>query len=269
MMVAFVPPFGNPALPKDATQTLYASEHLEIICHNPQAEKAVVVFDHRRIRDGDFAKIKRSGKITSAGFSYITVACRRNDWFLSPSLIDCQNKLSDFSSRYSRIVGFGSSMGGYGALALSRAFRFNQVLLVSPQITVFPNQPPYDQRFSAFAKDLDPAFDTLTQNPRKGLGGVILFDPNQAQDHAHARLICETFPRMRTVAMPFSGHPALQLVTKANSFNRIQDELIAPRISPYRLTQIHRAAREASPEYIAARDTYLKARASRNEGLVQ
>lgn len=241
-------------------ETIYTSDHLQILCHNPQAAKAVVVFDHRQVRDGNFATIRASKKITSAGFSYITVASRRNDWFLSPSLADCQNTVSDYMAKYAQVAGFGSSMGGYGVLTLSRAFRFKQVLVVSPQITVFPDRPPYDARFQNHAETLEQAYDTTRLNPRKGLGGVILFDPNIPQDAAHVQIITDLYPRLRRVPMPFAGHPALRLVTNAGSFHRIQDELMSNHISAHRLLQLHKGLRRVSPEYTQALNTYLEAR---------
>lgn len=260
MMVTSVPQFGNPALQSDTPTTVYESDDLQILCHNPQAQNAVVVFDHRHPRDGNFAVIRPSNKIINAEFSYITVASRRNDWFLSPSLIDCQDQINSYTERYARVVGFGSSMGGYGVLALSRAFRFKQVLIVSPQVTVFPDQPPFDTRFADHAKNLDPTFETLAKSPRKGLGGVIVYDPNVAQDRAHADLITTLFPRLKRVPMSFAGHPALRLVSQANSFHRIQDELISNHISAFRLRQLHKLVRQTSPEYRRALNTYLETR---------
>jgi hypothetical protein len=245
-------------------ETLYQSDQLRILCHNPQAEHAVVVFDHRQVRDGNFATIRPSDKITKAGFSYITVASKRNDWFLSPSLSDCHEQVSAYMAKYRRVVGFGSSMGGFGALAMSRTFRFKQVLVVSPQITVFPDRAPFDPRFKEHAKELDPTFDTVSQHPRKGLGGVILFDPNQPNDLAHAQIISELFPRLRRVPMSFAGHPALKLISQAKGFHRIQDELVSNHISAYRLRQLHKTLGRASPYYRTALEDYLSTRTARS-----
>ena len=245
--------------------TIYASDDLQILCYNPQAEQAVVVFDHRRVRDGEFAIIKPSQKIIKAGFSYITVASKRNDWFLSPSLVDCAGVVSDVMARYTRVVGFGSSMGGYGALAMSRTFRFNQVLVVSPQITVFPEEPPFDTRFKTYAKDLDQTYDTLAQNPRKGLGGVLLYDPNQPEDCGHREMISSLFPRLKPVPMSFAGHPALKLISQAGGFPRIQDELIANHISAHRLRQLHRTIGRETPQYHEALLKYQDHRSVRGQ----
>ena len=245
---------------------IYRSDHLEILCHNPKAKRAVVVFDHRQVRSGGFSKIRPSSTITEAGNAYVTIASRANDWFLSPSLSDCATPLSDYMARFDRVVGFGSSMGGYGALALSRPCRFNQVMLVSPQITVFPEKPPYDIRFQDHATGLDQAFDTLGKNPRKGLGGVVLYDPHILEDRAHAQLIFEMFPRLKSVPLPFAGHPALGVISQEKKFWRIQSELISNNISSGRLLQLHKSLRQSSPLYQKGLSAYLKTRKAR-EGM--
>jgi hypothetical protein len=250
-------------------EVVYASDHLLIQCHNPDADRAVVTFDFRHIRDGGFTVLKPSIKVQKSGQAYITVATKRNDWFLSESLSDCKDHVADFTKKFSRVVGFGSSMGGYGALALSRPFRFNQVLIVSPQATPFPDEPPFDRRFSDHVAGLDRAHDTMLKNPRKGLGGVLLFDPAIQEDHDHARLITNAFPRIKTCAFCFAGHPALGPFVAAEKFGEVQAELIENRISASRLLRRFKSLRRSSEIYQTGLNAYLKqrqARAGKNDG---
>lgn len=218
------------------------------------------MFDFRQVRSGGFTDLKPSRNVLDAGQSYITVASKRNDWFLSPSLADCVPAVSNFTNRFERVVGFGSSMGAYGALTMSRAFRFKQVLVVSPQVTPFPGKPPFDTRFADHAQSLDPAFDTLLSSARKGLGGVMLYDPYVRPDRQHARLIQAAFPRIKIRAYPFAGHPALGPHLEARKFGAIQDELIHPRISAHRLLTQYKALRRGSEIYEKAFEGYLSKR---------
>ena len=151
-------------------------------------------------------------------------------------------------------------MGGYGALRMARAFRFAQVLLVAPQFTPFPQKNPYDQRFFEATADLDPQFDTLDIDPKQGLNGVIVFDPNVPGDRLQTRCICATFPRLKTVAMPFVGHPTLNVISEQEQFGRIQDELLARNISHRRLRKLHKHLRRGSKIYRENLDAYLEAR---------
>ena len=244
-------------MPPAAPETIYASEDLLIQCFNPDASRAVTVFDFRHVRTGGFTDLKPSRKVLQAKQAYITVASKKNDWFLSSSLEDCKPSVSEFTKRFDRVVGFGSSMGAYGALAMSRAFRFKQVLVVSPQATPFPNKPPFDVRFANHASTLDPNFDRLLDEPRKGLGGIILFDPQIRLDRLHVRLIQNAFPRLKTRAFPFAGHPALGVHMAAEKFGLIQDELIAHRMSGNRLLSQFKSLRANSEPYNEALRAYL------------
>lgn len=72
------------------------------------------------------------------GYDVDSIKSTEDDWFqhLSPELFDRIDRLGA-QPQYLRSVAYGSSMGGYVAIAFSRRFRLDRVLaLLSPQFTI-------------------------------------------------------------------------------------------------------------------------------------
>jgi len=172
--------------------------------------------------------------------------------------------LLEATQGYDKITARGFSMGGYGALLLSRALRLNRVLLVSPQVSVFPDHAPWETRYLVEAAQLDPAWDDLARKPRRGLHGVVLYDPMDAVDRQHAAAIGKLFPRLSMVPLAFGGHPATRVLLEGWKFSKLQQELLRPRLRPGFLLRGHKIARRNSPSYRAALQNRCEARGKRS-----
>lgn len=243
---------------------VFAGAHARAVCFNPGAERLLVTFDNWRKDHVAFPEAVPSRGVMQAGFGQLCVHSTRNDWYLSPDLAALRTALSQFCAGYAEVRGIGFSMGGYGALLLSKALRLDKVVLVSPQVSIFPQRYPHDDRYAAEAAELDPAQDQLAQDIVGGLQGVILFDPiRQRKDAAHARAIAALAPGLQVVAMPLSGHPAMGAIREARLYGRVLQAAMTGRLSVAEFRAIHRAARAASPRYQALLDAYLNRRGLR------
>ena len=188
--------------------------------------------------------------LLQAGAAHLMIESAENDWFLNPDLPALRAALNGFTAGFEDVVAIGFSFGGYGALLLARALHLRRALLVSPQFSIFPERAPFELRYRQIAARLDPRFDDLDTQADPALAGCIVFDPRLAPaDAAHAALIRTRFPALRSVAMPFGGHPALRLVGEAHLFAKVQSLLQQGEITPAALRRLHRAARVRAPSY--------------------
>lgn len=243
--------------------TVLSTDHIRVTCYNAERTRLVVAFDHwRSDRDG-FPPEQTSEFFARSGVAFMTVQSARNDWFLSPHLQELRRALREFTPRFQRVNAIGFSMGGYGALLLARALKANQVLLVSPQSSIFPQRVPFETRYLREAAELDPALDDLADKPRRGLRGVVLFDSSSQTDTRHKNILTGLFPNLTAVALPFGGHPALQAVAEARLYRKVQEEMLRPRIRPGALLGLHKTARKGSDTYRAGLAGYLHNRAER------
>lgn len=243
---------------------VFETENLHVTCYNPDRTRLIVSFDHwKPVRSG-FPAPKPSEFFAKNDVAFMTIHSSRNDWFLSPDLPALQLALDRFTEPYDRVTSIGYSMGGYGALLLSRATRSNQVVLVSPQYSIFAQHAPFETRYEAEAALLDPKLDTLATKPRQGLRGVILFDPTVKIDVKHVALITKLFPKITSVPLPFGGHPALNAISGAKQYQKIQEELLRNNVRPGAFLRTHKQARRIAPCYQDGLAQYLARRRARS-----
>ncbi len=85
-----------------------------------------------------------------SGFSVLGVKAIHNDWYRGPELQRFFEVLqsSGFFARFSQIIFYGGSMGGFGALTLSAIVPGATVIALNPQSSLDPDVVPWETRFS-------------------------------------------------------------------------------------------------------------------------
>lgn len=183
------------------------------------------------------------------GLDALVVQTARRDWFVSPRSTALAQALSRGTATHAEVTAIGFSMGGYAALLYSAACRARRVLAISPQYSIDPGVAPFDPgRHEKFARIGQP-MPRPEERGDTGIGGLLLYDPGIAADRAHAALIRAAFPGLVATALPHGGHPATGPIGEAGGIGRLAEMVIADRIDPQRVRQMHRAARRASAAY--------------------
>ena len=102
------------------------------------------------------------------------------------------------------IVTYGSSMGGYGALAASGVLNAIRVIAITPQFTVDPEIVPWDRRFIKDARKLTFIYDDLALHMAQ-TDIVIISDPFFEVDQRHVNMIGDLRP-IRQLSVAFAEH---------------------------------------------------------------
>ncbi len=169
------------------------------------------------------------------------------------------------STQTRRVVTYGHSQGGYGALKYSRALGAAAALSFCPQWSINPDDvEQFDRRYTShFRSELKNGLRIEQQDLSDN--AYIFFDPYDKQDADNAqRLIA--LPQIRPVRVPFSGHGTVRLVTEG----RIANDLIglvatSPAPSIQKLRGLFRGIRKASKTYRSEKIASLIARLPRRE----
>jgi len=245
-------------------EVLFDGAHLRAEPIRPDAEILFVRFDNLRLERNGFPQWSPSQRVAALGMAELSIMSAQNDWFLNPDLGPLRAALRQVTGRYRTVRCLAFSMGGYGALLLSRALRLRHAVLVSPQFCGFADQPPGDHRYRRFAGLMDSKLGDLTAVTVRKLHGVVLFDPvGHPMDRAQARLILAQAPNMRAVAMTLGGHPATLAMMGTEAAQILQDHAYAGRAGPALYRALHVAARVVSPLYQQRLGEALVKRASR------
>ncbi len=160
---------------------------------------------------GQFDDRGRVQRALTAGLAHLHIQSRWNDWFLNPETPALEAALKATRARFLTARALGFSMGGYAALRYSRALRLNQVLLVSPQVSLLvPDEDRYPE-----AAGFDPVAGDLATHARTDLKGVVAFDPTHGLDRLHACRIMALLPGIQPARLCFGGHPGTAAIGQA------------------------------------------------------
>ena len=103
----------------------------------PRGDTLIVGFDNMKSRDMPPPAFPWGyNAIAAQGYSHLGIMmARRNDWFRHKDLDAFFDGLrwQGFFDQFRRVVFFGASMGGYGALSFCSACPFADVVVFAPQ----------------------------------------------------------------------------------------------------------------------------------------
>lgn len=126
-----------------------------------------------------------------SGWSYLSFVTRADDWFRSPDLYRCFDRLieEDYFDEFDRVVFYGAGMGGYAAAAYSVAAPGATVVALAPQATLDPNRAGWDRRFlSARRLDFTSRYGYAPAMAEAAARVAIVYDPFRPLDAMHASL---------------------------------------------------------------------------------
>jgi hypothetical protein len=225
-----------------------------------------VTFRHRLAEAGAFAEARPLAKARGAGMAHLFLQTRANDWFINPETSAFEAALAPLARRHARRVAMGFSMGGYGALRFAGALGLQQVVLISPQVSIDPAQVPWDPRYRADSGGFDPDQGDLGNRAVPGLRGLVIFDPFRPLDARHAARIAALFPALELTRFALGGHPATRVLGEGAGVGPLQARLIDGGLDRAGALALHRRARRGSPLYRSKLTQMLSARAVRARG---
>jgi glycosyltransferase involved in cell wall biosynthesis len=181
----------------------------------------------------------------SLGYDVLCFKTTENDWYQTASIEDMTHLAEEYLQHYRLRVGYGSSMGGYGALYFAKALELNKVIAFSPQFSIESSSVPFELRWQENASSL-----SFNHTPMIGDDDVevfMLYDPINTLDQKHVNLIRSQFPTGQDIKLPFTGHPSISPLADCELLRHSLECLLDDRGIDIQRTR--RAIREMSQEY--------------------
>ena len=152
------------------------------------------------------------------GYDVFSVQTNNDDWHQSIYPEGIERLAKVIENDYSTAYGYGSSMGGFGALLYGKLLNLKTVLALSPQYTI---SEPFDQRWREFDKAINWVY-TMNDALRYDGNVVIYYDPFDL-DAKHARLFINNFKSARVVDNPvkFGSHPVTPYFHDAGELKKL------------------------------------------------
>ncbi len=239
---------------------IFDGAQLRATLFNPQGVKLFVSFRQRIAEAGQFCDPAPANAFVAHRHAHLYLQSRQNDWFINDETTALESALRALVPRYRVVRAMGFSMGGYGALRFAAALGLDQVVLVSPQVSIHPAVVPWDGRYADSAAGFDPVLGDLAARAVPQVRGLLAYDPFRAQDRSHARAIAELFPKLHLCALAGGGHPATEILHQGGIFGRVQLRLRQNRLDRRWLVQEHRRLRSESTVYWSRLSEYAAGR---------
>lgn len=204
--------------------------------HHPGDDVLWITFDHaglpkHRAEDRLGWGVK---ELTRNGWSVLSVKAHRADWFLKPDLqaFFTGPGFAQIASGKRRIVLYGLSMGGFGALACSTLIPGSVVLAISPQTTLDPVKVPWEKRFDyALGEDWTGPLGDIDQLNPAHAEAYVIYCPANKFDGPHVDRL-RTFGPLTLLPLIGNAHTPGGLLMEGGLLKEIVQAVGAGPIDP-------------------------------------
>lgn len=246
----------------DAGVPVFLGQHVRAI-HFGETERIFVALDFGRSDRNGFPDQSASTHLAKLGIGTLSIMLSENSWYLTPENGALREALDAHCGAARDVRAAGISMGGFGAVLLSKALHLNKALLISPQYSIFRTRAPWDRRRNKLSAKFQEAWDDLDQAAKPDLTGLLIYDPRRRPDVYHAHALERALPNLRVAAVPFGGHPAHTKLFGRKGFGLLIDQLYSDGDMASWFHAHRRAIREGNETYLRGMTDYLDQRERR------
>ena len=147
------------------------------------------------------------------GYDTIAFKISNDDWFQSIPVELFQLIVSINQKKgYVKRVSYGSSMGGYAAIALSKFLDCNISIVFSPQYSI---DEEFDTRWMTYAKKINFKYRISKESVNEDCKFFIFYD-NKDMDELQVRKLTNILPvdGTKLIKLPYAGHPAIHCLAE-------------------------------------------------------
>jgi hypothetical protein len=154
------------------------------------------------------------------GFDTVTFKNLDRDWHQSIPLylFDKINNIL-ITKKYKKRVSYGSSMGGYAVIALSKILKIDTAIIFSPQYCI---DEAFDIRWAADAKKINFVYRITKESINNNCKYFIFYD-NKDQDELQIRRLMNLLPmeNVQLIILPYTGHPSTNFLFEVGLLKKI------------------------------------------------
>ena len=249
-------PFDPANLPAEAEIALnfvIETENYFLEAHVFDKDKIFVTFESAQPR-GPRPDKYRSGwgseTMRKRRISTLCIKPKIADWYLRADLAEVLTRLRPWLAEFGRVIAYGGSMGGFGALNYADTMGATDVVAMNPQTAMNPATVPWETRFAAaprqdFVGPYGDARENFLNTPRV----LIFVDRHFPPDWAHVtRLVPGSY---RVINVPYLQHGLPPGLAKLGLLSWLIETIAADRFTEAEFYRRIRVRRQ-SPRYARA-----------------
>ncbi len=179
----------------------------------------------------------------------IGILAAENDWFQHPDIAGVLEAIRAATTGFD-LIGYGGSMGAYGAINFADALGLRTTVAVCPQYSIDSALAPYETRWRAEAARIAATcgfgYDRIAQ-VRPPQTGWLIYDPGSV-DLLHARAI-QASHLFAEIPIRFARHQEMRVLQQAGMFTPMLLDMLAGRFDPVAFRRAYRSARRQSAAF--------------------
>ena len=248
-------------------ELIFTSERLNVVHAETGSDTVIVTFNEMGLAANATsfwgAELMERVGVTAIGFVSV-----RPNWYppldMAPAI---DAALAKIAGR--RVVTYGFSQGGYGALKFGAALQADLAIAFSPQWSINPRDvSSFDQRFTSW-------YDATLRNGERieqdelARRNFVFFDRAFPPDRGQAAPLL-ALDRVDEVTMPFTGHETIRVITEGRQGRALVELLRSPsQAMPADFRKLARRARRGSATYAQGKMVQLRGSQRRHGGYLQ
>ena len=207
-----------------ALRPIYNGKHLDVFSYNPgtESDEFWVTFSSFQTPEPFGLRLFQKRNCRA-----LFVVPRANEWYQHEEIWDALKLCREIlDASLAKPIVYGSSMGGFAALAFSSDLNAHIVIAGSPQVSIAPGiVGSFDTRWS----DIGKCLKFVRADCRDGLISdnrvYIVYDSLHKEDRRHAEMLISR-PNVDAIPLPVSGHGVLHTLRDLGLVRKLIEALI-------------------------------------------
>lgn len=179
------------------------------------------------------------------GISCLCVKANASNWYLKPDLAQALTELRPFFDSFGRVITYGGSMGGFGALSYADLIGADTVISINPQSTLDRRIVPWEDRYPVAQEqrlDFDQPHADAQGNFTNARQVLIFGDRWFWYDNDHVQRLLG--PNVTYVNTPFVRHQVPEHLMLMKALTYIVRATLKDQFNPVKFYQLLRARRD-------------------------
>ena len=204
-------------------KTIFRGETLRIVGFDMHKPNVLMTFT-RRASNPPHQPFS-PGLAKAYGWGFVAFVSLQNHWWQTPELPAAFACAKEHMSNNAKIVTYGTSMGGAGAILASQFVDVHRCVAIAAPLIIDQAYSPWEERYQDSWEGLEvlhsPDFEA-----RQPKTTYVAYDPFYSYDNLHVRKMHEDGLKLRRLPLPFSGHVPLNEVLAVDRYRDLTEALI-------------------------------------------
>lgn len=186
------------------TGVVFQTENISVV-HTPGTRSDVVAVTFTPLQHKEISPPEGFAQrfFEKRGIPSVCFVSHWDHWWQVNEMEQALNVARAVTSNYRRVMTYGTSMGGYGALAYSGKLDATEVVAFSPQYSIDGQKVPFETRWRRHADRLSFENDSMDTGLRQNANILLGYDPDTL-DGLHVQKIKAN--NARHLKVPMIGH---------------------------------------------------------------